>query len=64
MPLMLIPVYCRLERVSFPAQPQARGPPSSQMVTELRERASGKARLRAVPLTKDHRPGETSEKGV
>ena len=55
-------VCVRLDGLSRPGQ--SRLPARSQMVAQLRQRAAGKGRLHAVPLTKDHRPGEASEKGV
>ena len=42
----------------------SRGPPRSQLVAHLRQRGAGKGKLQAVALTKDHRPGEQTEKGA
>ena len=51
---------CRLEQ---PA-PLGTKPSSEQMATDLRAMVAGKGALRAVPLTKDHRPGEAAERGA
>ena len=51
---------CRLQQGSSAGTKRS----SEQMVSDLRAKVALQGSLRPVPLTKDHRPGEPSEKGL